>query len=173
MRDALVKPRAADFTIRGKMKKDDPKAVKRILKAAGVFSAEEITVGSSMASEAWEKGTETSGLDYIFIEDADGLVAGYACIGATPITQQSWDFFWLAVDPAFQGNGLAQQLCKASCAHVAKNGGRWLFAETSSLPTYAPARKFYESFGFEQLAMIPDFYKPGDAKLIFRKDVTL
>jgi ribosomal protein S18 acetylase RimI-like enzyme len=173
MHDALVKTRATDFTVRGKIRKDDPKAVKRVLKAAGVFSAEEIAVGSSMASEALEKGAKISGLDYIFIENADGFVAGYACIGATPITQQSWDFFWLAVDPAFQGKGLAQQLCTASCMHVAKNGGRWLFAETSSLPGYAPARKFYESFGFEQLALIPDFYKPGDAKLIFRKDVTL
>jgi ribosomal protein S18 acetylase RimI-like enzyme len=41
--------------------------------------------------------------------------------------------------------------------------------ETSSQPKYLPTRKFYEKLGYREMARIPDFYRPGDDRVIFGK----
>ena len=41
--------------------------------------------------------------------------------------------------------------------------------ETSSLPQYELTRKFYLKHGYEQHAVLKDFYTDGDDMVIFRK----
>jgi hypothetical protein len=48
-------------------------------------------------------------------------------------------------------------------------GGARLYAETSSRPQYAPTRAFYRAAGFDPAAELPDFYAPGDGKVVFAK----
>ena len=44
-----------------------------------------------------------------------------------------------------------------------------LFIETSSLPMYEPTRRFYLKHGYEQHALLKDFYAAGDSMVVFRK----
>ena len=56
-------------------------------------------------------------------------------------------------------------------ASVRRTAGRFLLAETSSTPKYAAARAFYLHHGFRELVRITDFYRDGDDKIIYRKDL--
>ena len=48
-------------------------------------------------------------------------------------------------------------------------GGRLCVIETSSLPQYEPTRRFYLSLGYEESAILQDFYMPGDHKVIYTR----
>jgi len=43
--------------------------------------------------------------------------------------------------------------------------------ETSSTPPYEPARSFYERYGYQTVGSLMDFYREGDHKMIFMKEV--
>ncbi|MCC7283472.1 MAG: GNAT family N-acetyltransferase, partial [Acetobacteraceae bacterium] len=93
----------------------------------------------------------------------------WACFGPTPCTEGAWDLYWVVVHPGAQGAGLGRDLVDAAARAAAAGGGRGLYAETAGKPQYAPTRAFYAAAGFRCQAELPDFYAPGDAKLIFRR----
>jgi ribosomal protein S18 acetylase RimI-like enzyme len=94
---------------------------------------------------------------------------GYACFGPHPLTQGTYDLYWIVVDPVAQGHGIGHALLARVEAEVQARGGRLLLVETSSTPAYTSARQFYESSGYRCEAIIHDFYAPGDDLLIFSK----
>jgi hypothetical protein len=51
---------------------------------------------------------------------------------------------------------------------VEKNA-RLLLIETSSRADYAPTRAFYERRGYRIVSVVPDFYAPGDDRVIFAR----
>jgi ribosomal protein S18 acetylase RimI-like enzyme len=79
--------------------------------------------------------------------------------------------YWIASHPEFYGRGIAQELDKYAKAFVKERAGYWLIAETSSQPSYERTRAFYQKQKYDQLARIPDYYKPGDDLIIFGKRV--
>jgi hypothetical protein len=48
-----------------------------------------------------------------------------------------------------------------------------LLIETSSQETYGGTIQFYERTGYELVGKIPEYYKPGDDKLIFAKRLAI
>ena len=50
---------------------------------------------------------------------------------------------------------------------IRARGGRRVYIETSSRPQYEPTRGFYRRCGYHEAAHLPDFYGPGDGKLIY------
>ena len=53
---------------------------------------------------------------------------------------------------------------------VRRQGGRVLFIETGSLPHYELTRRFYLKHGYEQHAVLKDFYAAGESMIVFRKE---
>jgi ribosomal protein S18 acetylase RimI-like enzyme len=145
----------------------DRETVARILDSVGNFSAVEQTVALELI-DAWLADGEAS--DYLcwIVEDAT-RVQGYVCIGPTPLTDGTFDLYWIAVDPSAQGRGYGQVLTRLAEHEARARGGRLLIIETASQETYAPTVRFYERAGYELVATIPDFYKAGDDKLTFAK----
>jgi len=141
--------------------------VRQLLTTAGVFTAEETDVALDLLQETLVRGADVSGYHFCLAE-MDGQLAGYACYGQVLLTQGSFDLYWLAVDPAHQRAGVARFLVTEVARLTRQAGGRALYAETSSLPEYAPARAFYERNGFTFLASFPDFYWIGNDKLTFK-----
>jgi ribosomal protein S18 acetylase RimI-like enzyme len=47
-----------------------------------------------------------------------------------------------------------------------------IYVETSCSERYAPTRGFYQRLGFAEQARLPDFYAPGDGKVIYVKTLT-
>jgi len=70
-----------------------------------------------------------------------------------------------------RGHGVGRQLLDAVMSRVSVADGVRLYAETSGKPLYAPTRAFYEGTGFTLQATLPDFYAPGDAKLIWARSL--
>jgi len=96
---------------------------------------------------------------------------GYACFGSHPLTQGTYDLYWIVVDPVAQGRGIGHALLARVEAEVQARGGRLLLVETSGTPAYASARRLYETSGYRCEAIVHDFYAPGDDLLIFSKDL--
>jgi len=101
-------------------------------------------------------------------EDNDG-VAGYICYGETPCTVGSWSIYWIAVDRSRRRKGVGKALSEVAETAIMQAHGRLIFIETSSTPAYENTRHFYLIRGYEVIARIPDFYAPGDDKLILQK----
>ena len=55
---------------------------------------------------------------------------------------------------------------------VVKRGGRMILIETSSQETYGATIRFYKRGGYDLVARIKNFYRVGDDKLIFSKELT-
>ena len=148
----------------------DGSQIQNITANTGVFSQEEVDSVQVMWTEFLTLGPEGSG--YHFIVDRDGeQVLGFAIYGPRDLTDGVFDLYWIAVDPTAQCRGVGRTLLTASEAAVRGMGGRMLIAETSGTPYYEPARKFYFGMGYENEAIIKDFYTPGDDLMIFIKRI--
>ncbi|MGH8104454.1 MAG: GNAT family N-acetyltransferase [bacterium] len=96
-------------------------------------------------------------------------VVGYVCYGHNPMTDSLYDLYWIAVHPKAQGAGVGRALIAHIEDEVRKAKGRGIILETSGRAEYEPAKKLYLACGYTLAAEIPDFYKPGDPRLIFLK----
>ena len=106
---------------------------------------------------------------YFRVAESNNEITGYVCYGPTPLTKNTWDIFWEAVSRDFQGQGIGGKLLQAAEKVIQKAGGGMILIETSSTPAYGKTRNFYFRQGYEEIARVPDFYEPGDDKLILRK----
>jgi len=139
----------------------------QILKNTPEFKPFEVTVAEELIDYYLSDGPK-SGYNILIAED-DGEVAGYVCYGETPCTVGTWDIYWIAVSQVKRGKGIGKLLDDAVEKAIKKAHGRLAFIETSSTPLYENTRMFYLRRGYEQVARIPDFYMPGDDKLILQK----
>jgi len=113
---------------------------------------------------------DSSGSGYhIHVAEVDSTVTGYICYGPTPMTEGTWDIYWEAVAREKQGRGIGSALTESAEKEIVKAKGRLAIIETSSTPTYEKTRHFHISHGYEIVARVPDFYAPGDDKLILQK----
>ncbi len=106
---------------------------------------------------------------YILVAEADSTVEGYICYGPTPLTDATWDVYWMAVGREKQGQGIGSALLKSAEKEIREHQGRLVIIETSSTPLYEKTRRFHVGEGYEVICRIPDFYAPGDDKLIMQK----
>ena len=145
----------------------DRVAIERIVRATGVFTEEEVLVALELVDAGLVPG---QGSTYRFlVADDEGSVAGYACWGATPMAEGTYDLYWIAVDPALSGRGIGAALLTAVERSVAADGGRLLVAETAGKAAYAGTRAFYLARGYREEARIADFYREGDDKVVYVK----
>jgi ribosomal protein S18 acetylase RimI-like enzyme len=145
----------------------DIAAVRRLVAATGFFTAEEIGIAAELVEERLRRG-DASGYHFVLAETG-GALAGYACFGPIAGTQSAFDLYWIAVDPARQGGGLGRLVLAKAEAAMRRMGASRHYAETSSTERYAPTRGFYLATGFREVACIPDFYRPGDGKVIYER----
>jgi GNAT superfamily N-acetyltransferase len=145
----------------------DMEMVRHMVTESGFFYPEEVEVAVELIKERLLKGL-SSGYHFHFAEK-DGRVMGYACFGPIPCTKESYDLYWIVVQKDFRGKGIGKGLLKRTQRTVKKMGGRRIYVETSSRKIYEPTRLFYLQCGYEEEAVLSDFYSPGDDKVIFMK----
>ena len=149
----------------------DRSGVFRILENAGNFTPAEVGIALELIDEWLELGEHSGYLTYV-LEARDpekSEVLGYVCFGPTPLTESTFDVYWIAVDKSKHRGGVGKRLLKFSEEEVVRRGGKMLLIETSSQETYGGTIQFYERTGYELVGKIPEYYKPGDDKLIFAK----
>lgn len=108
--------------------------------------------------------------DYkVLIAEREGRVLGYVCYGPTPMTQGTWDLYWIASDPAARGQGVGAALVGAMEQELRRQGGRLIRVETSTTEAYGATRRFYAHLHFAEEARLRDFYSVGDDLIILTK----
>ncbi|MBM3311343.1 MAG: GNAT family N-acetyltransferase [Candidatus Aminicenantes bacterium] len=146
----------------------DRPAVLALIEATGFFRPEEVRVAEEILDVYLSQPGQR---DYaaVVVEDESGAVAGYMTYGPTPLTRGTFDLYWMAVAPSAQGRGLGKSLVAWLEGQARREGGRMVVIETSSTPQYAPTRRFYEGQRYAEVARVPDFYQPGDDRVIYAK----
>ena len=159
-------------TLIRKLKRQDRDRIEEMVIASGNFNDVEIATALELVDDALEEG-ENSG--YIFVVLGDdkkhASAHGYACYGPVPLTQGVYDLYWIVIDRATQRKGLGRRLLEHVERDVVMRGGRMLLIETSSQESYAATVRFYESRGYHLEARVRNFYRAGDDKLIFQKEL--
>lgn len=152
--------------------RDEPRSadllrVREIVESTGFFSDEESRVAVELLDDRLAHGA-ASEYSFLFAE-RDGRVVGYSCYGRIALTRSSFDLYWIAVEPSGQRAGVGRELLAETERRIALAGGERVYVETSSRAQYLPTRAFYERRGYAVAATLPDFYAPGDGKVIYVK----
>ncbi len=155
------------FIYRQHIKPSDIEAIADIVEESGFFSDEEIEIAIQLAEEKLDQ-QESSSYRFLFAE-IENQVVGYTCYGLIPATVGSYDLYWIVVAKDLQGLGVGKMLMAETEQLIYQNGGRQIYAETSSRDQYQPTHGFYETCGYHQEAFLNNFYAEGDGKIIYAK----
>ncbi len=145
-----------------------PNASDAPLRSGADPSFDRVRDGDAAASVT-ENATPLDGYNFLGAFTPEDELIGYACYGATPDTDRTWDLYWIAVDPSVQGTGSGTTLLSEVERRLSGLNARMLVVETSSRSDYAPTRRFYAARGFDEAARVRDFYAPSDDRIIFTK----
>jgi len=150
------------------MAKTDRAKVLEIIERTGFFRPDEIQVAEELIDVYLGQPGQQ---DYkiVVLEDEKPEVVGYLTYGPTALTEGTYDLYWMAVAPERQGKGYGKDLVRWLEEKIRTDKGRMLIIETSSQPKYEPTRRFYLNLDYREIARIPDFYGPGDVRVIYGK----
>lgn len=149
----------------------DREPLEEILRSTGVFSEAEVAVALELIDTALGNPAQK---DYIIrtAEGEGGEVAGYYCVGPTPMTAGTFDLYWIAVSPHHRGLDVGKTLLQHAEALVVGMGGTLIIAETSSKPSYDGTNRFYLKNAYDELARIRNYYTMGDDLVVYGKYFT-
>ena len=162
----------------GALQRGHRNRIREILDATSVFRDEEVQVALELFDETFAAGPARAPYDpgdgvanYEFVGSFshEGQLVGYVCYGATPGTDRTYDLYWIAMHPEFQGEGGGSQLLDEVERRLRQREARLLVVETSSRSDYAPTRRFYEQRGYVAAARLRNFYAPTDDRVIYTK----
>ena len=139
----------------------------RLAEGTEVFKPHEI-VALNEVLEDYHKENHAAGHQAVTAEQ-NGQIVGFAYFAPAAMTDRTWYLYWIAVSKQIQARGLGGRLLRHIEEEIRKQGGRVLFLETSSLPHYDLTRRFYLKHGYEQMAVLRDYYSDGDDMVVFRK----
>lgn len=155
-----------------KLRRQDRDRIETLVISSGKFNDVEIAVALELVDEALAQGEKSGYIFAVLADEKDpSSVRGYACYGPVPLTQGTWDLYWIVIDRAYQKKGLGRRLLEHVERDVIKRDGRMLLIETSSQESYASTIRFYKSRGYHLEARVRNFYRTGDDKLVFQKEL--
>jgi ribosomal protein S18 acetylase RimI-like enzyme len=108
--------------------------------------------------------------DYqVLVAVRDDQVVGYVCYGPTPMTEGTFDLYWIASAPQVRGQGVGAALVSAMEGDIRRRKGRVIRVETSAMEAYGPTRGFYAGMHYREESRFRDFYKVGEDLIILAK----
>jgi ribosomal protein S18 acetylase RimI-like enzyme len=155
----------------------DRPALAALLARIPQFTPDEVAVALELVDAALARPEQP---DYLFQlawqevgPEGGPRLLGYVCFGPTPMTEGTFDLYWIASDPAARGQGVGSALVGALELELVRRGGRLVRLETSSQESYGKTHSFYVGRGFLEAARIVDFYKSGDDLVTYVKRLPL
>ena len=148
----------------------DRPSLRNLLEATHEFTTSEVDCALELIDDASAQ-PDASGYHGVVALDDDGAVAGYAIYGPTPMTEGTWDLYWIATHPDARGHGVGRTILDHVERLVQEKGGRIVRIETSAQEAYGATRAFYEKTHYKVVGQIADFYRPGDDLVILAKDL--
>ncbi len=158
----------------------DANRISEMTRATGVFREDELRIAEEVFADCVAAPGPTGGDSatddpagrpyYALGAELDDRLVGWICWGQTPCTEGTWDLYWLAVDPVAHGKGIGRGLVEEMERRL-QGMARLISVDTSGRQDYGPTRAFYAACGYQAVAIVPDFYAPGDDQVIFTKQL--
>ena len=142
-------------------------ALLAIIEASGKFDADSLAYVADTLDAHWANPQQAIWLTALDDEQPIGV----AYCAPEPVTNGTWNLLMLWVKDGFEGKGFGRALVSGVEDELRERGARLLIVETSQLPDFEPARKFYQNYGFKLEAEVKDFFDVGDNKLIYIKEL--
>ena len=156
--------------IRPLFEKDRARLLSMLIRTRS-FTSAEIDVAMELIDIVLKDQIQKDYQIYCMVDD-QGQAVGYICYGPTPMTQGTFDLYWIAVDPDFQEQGVGSKLLSFLEGEVKSEGGRLILADTSTIPHYEKTQKFYLKNGFQEMARVSDYYHPGNDRITFCRRIS-
>ncbi|MBP9882247.1 MAG: GNAT family N-acetyltransferase [Chitinophagales bacterium] len=137
--------------------------IKRVIDSSGLFPSENL---DEMISDYFNN-SETEDIWFTCIVNNTPTAIGY-CV-PEKLTEGTYNLLAIGVLKESQGKGIASEMMKHIEHLLKQKGGRILIVETSSDDAQIAARNFYKRIGYTQEAVIRDFWKDGEDKIVFWK----
>jgi len=150
-----------------KLIKEDRSVLKKILADTNHFNDEEISVAMELIDIYLNNESQKDYIIYVYVDESK--TAGYICYGRRPLTDGTYDLYWIAVDPNIHGKGIGSKLIEFMEIDIKKLNGHLILIETSGKADYEGERRFYEKNGYGVQTIIKDFYRKGDDLFVYRK----
>lgn len=137
--------------------------IKKVLDSSGLFPSEYLDdmisdyFNNPVSEEIWFTG----------VINKQPIALGY-CV-PEKLTEGTYNLYALAVHADAQKKGVGKDMMKYIEDLLRANSERVLIVETSSDPSQYAACEFYKSLKYIQVAVIPDFWKDGEDKVVFWK----
>lgn len=149
---------------------DDREKIRNILTDTNNFNDDEITIALELLDVYLNNPEQKDYEIFVDVNDEnENNLNGYVCIGPRPLTEGTYDLYWIAVNPKIQSRGIGSKLVLYIEEHIKRNGGYLVLIETSGKPSYEKERKFYEKNNYTKAVEIKDFYKRNDSLVIYSK----
>lgn len=146
---------------------EDVTTLVELTRATGFFRPLEVDT-LKLVFDDYFAGEQEQGHRCVTLAEGNQLL-GFAYYAPTPMTIGTWHLYWIVVKKTDQARGLGTQLLHHVEDAIRAADGRVLFIETSGLPHYDPTRRFYLKNGYEQTAVLREFYARGDDMVVFCK----
>ncbi len=137
--------------------------LKLVLDSCELFPSEYL---DEMISDYFNNA-ETEDHWFTFLIDEKPVAIGY-CI-PEKLTEGTYNLLAIGVSQNAQRKGVASAMMEYIEQQLKRKNGRLLLVETSSDEAQIAARKLYQKIGYKQVAMIDDFWKDGEDKIVFLK----
>ncbi len=141
----------------------DVDELKIVLDSCELFPSEYL---DEMISDYFNNA-ETEDIWFTFLIDEKPIAIGY-CI-PEKLTEGTYNLLAIGVSQNAQRKGVASAMMEYIEQQLKRKNGRLLLVETSSDEAQIAARKLYQKIGYKQVAMIDDFWKDGEDKIVFLK----
>ncbi|HLO43433.1 MAG TPA: GNAT family N-acetyltransferase [Leadbetterella sp.] len=145
--------------------KSDINDLKIVVDSSELFPSEYL---DEMISDYFNN-PETQDIWFTYIDKNKPVAIGY-CV-PEKLTDGTYNLLAIGVSQDVQRKGIASQMMNYIEQQLKQKGGRILIVETSSDDAQIGARQFYHKIGYTQAAVIKDFWKDGEDKIVFWKRI--
>jgi ribosomal protein S18 acetylase RimI-like enzyme len=150
------------------MVKKDRTPLHSILVGSRIFTPEEIDVAMELIDVVVKDPNQKDYQIECMVNGQDQPI-GYICYGPGPMTEGTFDLYWIVVDSRYQSQGIGSKLLTFLENEVKERKGRMILIDTSSISQYERAQKLYLRKGFQEVARVPDYYHTGNDRITFCK----
>lgn len=141
----------------------DINGLKEVLDSSELFPSEYL---EGMILDYFDN-PETEDIWFTKVENNENVAIGYCA--PEKLTDGTFNLYAIAVRKELQGKGIGKEMMGYIEQLLKEKSKRILIVETSSDSQFKLTREFYKKLNYNQEAIIRDFWKAGEDKVIFWK----
>lgn len=152
--------------IRATIPADMPELL-RITAGTGLFTEQDVAILDEVLKEYFSEHAALG--HHCATYEKDGKIVGFTYFAPAPMTDRTWDLWWIVVTKEIQARGIGGELLRFAESTARAQNGRLMMIPTSSLPSYDLTRRFYLKNGYEVAGILKDYYADGHDQYLFSK----